>query len=181
MQSFAQTLRHRSLSLLVGLLALSAASLGPAAPAQAACTGASALPTSAATAQGATLCLVNDERRSRGLDPLRSNGRLASAARRHAEDMAARGYFAHDSLDGRSFLDRIRAAGYTSGARSWSVGENLAWGSGERAAPGRIVGAWMDSPGHRQNILSGKYEEIGFGMAVGGERTYYATEFGARR
>lgn len=187
MNSLSVTLPRRPLTLLVGLVALFVAMLGPASSAFAACAGTASVPTTASAAQGATLCLVNDERRSRGLSPLRSNGVLATAAERHARDMAAKHYFAHDSQDGRSFLDRIKAAGYVRGARSWTVGENLAWGSGDRAAPGRIVTEWMNSPGHRANILSPRYKEIGFGMATAGAggslpaRTLYATDFGARR
>lgn len=156
----------------------------------AACAGAAARPEaiSSGAVEGATLCLLNDERRSRGLTALRSNGRLAVAALRHAGDMASRNYFAHDSLDGRSFVDRLKAAGYVTGREArWTVGENLAWGSGDASSPSRIVAAWMKSPGHRQNILSPAYREIGFGMAQGDaggslpSRTVYATEFGNRR
>ena len=174
--------RCRPISYSVGLLVLLASLLGPAS-AFAACTGASALPTSASAAEGATLCLVNDERRSHGLAGLRENGELSAASARHARDMAERGYFGHTSPDGRSFTDRIKAAGYVRGAENYSVGENLGWGSGETAAPDAIVAAWMASPGHRANILSPRFKEIGFGMASGGQggRTLYATDFGTTR
>ncbi len=180
----------RRIPFLAGLVALLIALLGPATDASAACAGAASVPTtvSAAQVRAATVCLLNDERRSRGLGALRHNRILAVAAERHARDMAARHYFSHDSLDGRSFLDRIKQAGYVTGReRRWTVGENLAWANGDRAAPARIVSAWMDSPGHRANILSGTYREVGFGLAAAGPgnslpaRTVYATEFGARR
>src|SRR5918997_4782785 len=77
----------------------------------------------------ATLCVLNAERARHRLRPLRLNRRLSKAARRHARDMARRKYFSHDSLGGGSFVDRIRRAGYLRGARTWFVGENLAWGS----------------------------------------------------
>jgi uncharacterized protein YkwD len=149
------------------------------------------VPTTASAAQvrGSTLCLLNDARRARGLPSLRHNPVLAAAATRHAGDMAARAYFSHISPDGRSFLDRVKQVGYLTGReRRWTVGENLAWGAGQRAAPGEIFSAWMRSSPHRANILSHRFREVGFGMAVaappaGGAlpRTVYATEFGARR
>ena len=82
--------------------------------------------TSTVALGNAALCLVNQERTSRGLKALKANRRLAHAARNHATDMVANGYFAHDSLGGISFVDRIRAAGYvppraTSTSRSPSV------------------------------------------------------------
>ena len=85
-----------------------------------------------------------------------------------------------------SFVDRIRRAGYLKGARSWTVGENLAWGSRGRAAPQMITQSWMNSPGHRANILNSSFREIGIGVAhgapvaVGGPAATYATEFGTR-
>lgn len=184
--SRASSSSRRPLSFTLGLVVLLASLLGPASSAFAACTGASALPTSASAAEGATLCLLNDERRSHGLGSLRENSALSVSSERHAEDMARGDYFAHDSRDGRSFVDRIKAAGYVRGAASWTVGENLAWGSGGRAAPEQIVAAWMASPGHRANILSPRFKEIGFGMASAGKgslpaRTLYATDFGTTR
>src|SRR3954465_9021303 len=64
--------------------------------------------TSAVTLANSALCLVNQERTSRGLKPLKANRRLAKAASGHAGDMVAKGYFSHDSLGGGSFVDRIR-------------------------------------------------------------------------
>jgi uncharacterized protein YkwD len=100
--------------------------------------------------------------------------------------MVHRDYFSHDSLSGASFVDRIRRTGYLSGPRSWIVGENLAWGSGDRSSPASIVRAWMHSPGHRANILQGRFREVGIGLASGapesvaGPAATYATDFGAR-
>ena len=134
----------------------------------------------------ATVCLVNGERAERGLRPLRVNRRLSRAARVHARDMVRRDYFAHDSLSGDSFVDRIRRAGYLRGPRAWVVGENLAWGSGNRSTPASIVRAWMNSPGHRANILQRRFREIGIGLVLGapenagGPAATYATDFGAR-
>ena len=83
----------------------------------------------------ATLCVLNAHRARHDLRPLRLNRRLSRAARRHSRAMARRHFFSHDSLSGASFVDRIRRTGYLSGARSWSVGENIAYGTGSRSTP----------------------------------------------
>jgi uncharacterized protein YkwD len=135
----------------------------------------------------ATRCLINVERRSRGLRGLRPNRRLARAALGHSRDMVRRSYFAHDSRSGASFSDRIRRRGYMTRATRWAVGENIAWGAGPRATPRRIVEAWMDSPPHRANILNRRFREIGLGIVLGAPRrgtpaaATYNTAFGARR
>jgi uncharacterized protein YkwD len=134
----------------------------------------------------ATLCLLNGERARRGLSRLRLNERLSEAAERHSRDMVRRNYFSHDSLSGASFVDRIRRSGYLRSARSWSVGENLAWGSGSRGTPESILHAWMNSPAHRANILTRRFREIGIGVAegapvrVGVPAATYTTDFGSR-
>lgn len=132
----------------------------------------------------ATLCVLNAERAGHDLGPLRLNRRLSTAARRHSRAMVRKQFFSHTSLNGASFVDRIRATGYLSGARSWSVGENIAYGSGSRSTPRSIGRAWMNSPGHRANILSESYGSIGIGVAsgtpVGGGGATYTTDFGRR-
>jgi uncharacterized protein YkwD len=158
----------------------------PAASAAGGCSGASA---SLATASKrslvrATLCRLNAERARRGVHPLRLNRRLAAAAQRHSRAMARRHFFSHDSVNGASFLDRIRGTGYLRGARSWSVGENIAYGSGSLSTPRAIGRAWMNSPGHRANILSPSFRSVGIGIAAGtpdgGEGATYTTDFGRR-
>jgi uncharacterized protein YkwD len=135
----------------------------------------------------ATLCELNHTRGRYGLHHLRLNKRLSRAARRHARDMARRNYFSHDTLGGGSFLDRIRRTGYLRGAHSWIVGENLAWGSRGYSRPQVIMRMWMNSPGHRANILNGSFREIGIGVAYdspvphgGHPAGTYATDFGAK-
>jgi uncharacterized protein YkwD len=128
-----------------------------------------------------TLCLLNAERRRHGLRPLRLDERLSRAARGHSQDMARHGYFDHTSRNGSSFVDRIRRSGYLSGAQRWKVAENIAWGTDWLASPRAITRAWMNSPGHRANILDGSYREIGIGVATrSGPRALYTTDFGAR-
>ena len=158
----------------------------PSASAAGACSAANA---TAATASKralvrATLCVLNAERARHHLRPLRLNRRLSRAAQRHSRAMAQRKFFSHTSLGGASFVDRIRSTGYLSGARSWAVGENIAYGSGSRSTPRSIGSAWMNSPPHRSNILSSSYRAIGIGIAagtpVGGGGGTYTTDFGRR-
>jgi uncharacterized protein YkwD len=132
----------------------------------------------------ATLCVLNAERARHNLRPLRLNRKLSRAAQRHSRAMARKRFFSHTSLSGASFVDRIRSTGYLSGARSWTVGENIAYGSGERSTPRAIGRAWMGSPPHRANILSASYRAIGIGIApgtpVGHGGGTYTTDFGRR-
>jgi uncharacterized protein YkwD len=132
----------------------------------------------------ATLCVLNNARARHNLRPLRLNRRLSTAARRHSRAMARHNFFSHSSPGGASFVDRIRSTGYLSGARSWSVGENIAYGSGSRSSARSISTAWMNSPPHRANILSSSFRQIGIGVALGtpgghGGATY-TTDFGRR-
>ena len=166
------------------LLAGPAAGTASAAP----CSGAGADPVETPRKQIArsTVCLLNKERTARGLHKLRLNPRLSKAARAHSLDMVAKQYFDHVSQAGRDVVDRLTRTGYLGDAQSWVVGENLAWGSGGRSTPRQIVKAWMGSPGHRQNILTGRFREIGIGVVIGTpangapEGATYTTTFGAR-
>ncbi len=178
------TLRALLLALLTCLALALAAPVASAAGAE--CANADVDPETVGQAQviDATLCLVNGQRTSRGLGALTRNGRLDAAARRHSSDMVERRYFAHRSPEGRQPADRIRAAGYLTSATAWVVGENLAWGTYDRATPRAIVKAWMGSPGHRANMLDRRYREIGLGVAAGNPvlgndaGATYATTFG---
>ena len=115
--------------------------------------------------------LVNLARADAGCRALRPDARLAAAARLHSEDMARRGYFSHTSLDGRTPWDRMRAQGYSDGA-----GENIAAGYGTPAA---VMRAWLDSPGHRANILDCSSVALGVGIGTGGPYgTYWTQDFG---
>jgi uncharacterized protein YkwD len=133
----------------------------------------------------ATLCVLNAERKRHNLRPLRLNRKLSAAARRHSRAMARKRFFSHTSPSGATFVDRIRRTGYLSGARSWAIGENIAYGSGSRSTPRAIGTAWMNSPPHRANILSSSFSSIGVGIASGTPRggggATYTTDFGRRR
>src|SRR5829696_6984579 len=114
-----------------------------------------------------TLCLLNHERVARGLRPLRVDRKLSRAARGHARDMVARSYFAHESPSGVSFATRIKRTGWMRARRSWTVGENIAEGSGELASPQAVVSRWMQSSSHRANIQAPEFRVIGIGVALG--------------
>jgi uncharacterized protein YkwD len=191
---------HRALAVTAALTATAAlapatagaATDAAARAAQSACPAAALQPTTPPAAQAAastTLCLINRERTRRGLRRLRANAALSRSASAYSREMARRDFFSHVSPGGGTMLQRIRRAGYLGGARGYAVGENLAWGSGSYASPLRTVRGWMRSPGHRANILSRRYTEIGVGIAAGApirmrSRTpaaTYTTHFGARR
>jgi uncharacterized protein YkwD len=133
-----------------------------------------------------TLCLLNGERADHGLQPLAQDDELGSAARAHTLDMLRAQYFDHIAPDGSTPVDRIRRSGYIPADGSWIVGENLAWGTGTLASPKGIMKAWMNSEGHRANILRGSFNHIGFGVFVGnpsskdGEGATYTTTFGGK-
>src|SRR4051795_1172489 len=177
---------------LIGLAALTAGVLvlAPAASASPGCVGASATAnrTSNHKLVRSTLCLLHVQRRKHGLRRLRLSKRLSKAARKHSRDMVKRDYFSHTSLSGATFVDRIKRTGYLRGAGSWMVGENLAWGSGSRSSAAKTVRAWMHSPGHRHNILTGRFVHIGIGIVPGAPQSVggmaaatYTTDFGFKR
>lgn len=104
--------------------------------------------------------LTNEERAKFGLPQLSTNGQLSQAAQAKAADMFANDYWAHNSPSGRTPWSFITAAGY----KYVFAGENLARDFGDPAA---VVGAWMDSPSHRSNILDKNFREIGVGVSSG--------------
>jgi uncharacterized protein YkwD len=137
--------------------------------------------------RAAVLCLQNRERAARGLRPLKENARLRRAALGHSADMVSGGYFAHESRSGADMADRILRTGYGRGG-GWSLGENIAWGTGSLATAAEIHRAWMESPGHKANILRRQFREIGIGIALGapggsggGDGATYTADFGVRR
>lgn len=167
-----------------------AAPVPPAAEATT-CPGRDLVPTSVnlAAVRTATTCLVNEERAKRGLKPLKPAPSLQNVARLYAKRMVKERFFEHTSPDGGTFLTRIKRTSYLKGSwRRWSVGENLAWGTGKLATPEEIVQSWMNSEGHRRNILTAAYTELGMGIAIGApvrggasDGGTYVNEFGERR
>jgi len=129
------------------------------------------------------LDLVNTERANAGLPPLKRNLELEYAARYHATDLAQDNYFDHGSYDraGGSLAfvcaTGTRIGNYYAGGNAW--GENIAAGYGSPAA---VMSAWMNSAGHRANILNANFREIGVGYFAGGGDyyQYWAQDFGRR-
>ncbi|MFD6417879.1 CAP domain-containing protein [Streptomyces sp. NPDC060194] len=117
--------------------------------------------------------LTNAERASAGLRPLAADPRLATAAQAYSTDMAARDFYSHTSPEGLEPRDRAVAAGAT----HRGIGENIA--CGQRTAAD-VVRGWMNSPGHRANILRPDFTHIGTGFSGGGRAgTYWTQLFGA--
>jgi uncharacterized protein YkwD len=124
------------------------------------------------------LASVNAERRKARVPLLTANSKLDQAALRHAEDMLARGYFAHQSPEGKSVRERAKEAGY-----EWrAIGENIAEG---QTSVAEVMKTWMNSPGHRHNILDPDFKEMGTGIALGrsgdGWQVKWVQTFGTRR
>ncbi|MDT7845492.1 CAP domain-containing protein [Streptomyces justiciae] len=117
--------------------------------------------------------LTNRERARHGLPALTVDARLTAAAQAHSTDMIARAFYSHTSPDGSHPWDRAAAAG----ASRRSIGENIACG---QRSPAEVVEGWMNSPGHRANILKPDFTHIGTGFAGGGSAgTYWTQLFGA--
>ncbi|WP_053227867.1 CAP domain-containing protein [Solirubrobacter soli] len=135
--------------------------------------------------RSAVVCLHNEERAERGLRSLRADTRLRRAAAGHSDEMVEESYFAHDSADGSDFVDRILAARYVARNDGYSLGENLAWGTGNLSTARGVVDAWMRSSAHRANLLKKAYRDIGVGIRLGvpqdaGVGATYTIDFGVR-
>ena len=111
---------------------------------------------------------VNHIRAQLGCKPIKVAKKLNKSAQGHANDMSAKGYFSHTSADGRSWVSRQRATGWKQPG-----GENIARGFG---AAGSVMTAWMNSPGHRRNIVNCNFRYIGVGFTANGE--YWVQNFG---
>lgn len=148
-------LRHRSLALIsfllvsVKIVTIAVVTFGPVLPAL-----------SSAITQANVVALTNNSRAAISLPALSMNAKLNAAAQTKANDMMARQYFSHITPDNKQPWDFIAAQGYA----YQGAGENL--GVGFLQAEG-LNDAWMNSPGHRANILNGAFKEIGVGIASG--------------
>ncbi|MFH8468036.1 CAP domain-containing protein [Streptomyces sp. NPDC017991] len=115
------------------------------------------------------LALTNAERAAAGLPPLAEDPLLTRAAQEHSADMVARAFYSHTSPDGGEPWHRAAAAGST----RRTIGENIACG---QRSPAEVVRGWMDSPGHRANILKPAFTHLGVGFAGGGSAGTYWTQ-----
>lgn len=116
------------------------------------------------------VALTNAERTARGCRALRIDDRLVGAARAHSADMVQQAYFSHTGSDGSTFVAREIAAGYPKKGPS---AENIAWGY---RTPHDVVTGWMNSPGHRANILNCASVAVGVGLVYRANGSAYWTQ-----
>lgn len=130
-------------------------------------------PACAGPFEAEVIAAANLARAGSGAGALTCAPDLAEVARAHSQDMCRRAYFSHDNPDGQSPFERMRAAGITYRA----AGENIAQG---QSSPGQVHGAWMNSAGHRANILNTPFGRIGVGYvecSTGARRHYWTQVF----
>ena len=160
----------------VGVAVLASLAAAPGATAATVCADADAAPATVGGARAAAAvgCLVDHERQAAGLAPLNRESRTAQAAGWHADDMAARGYVAHDAPigapHGTDVGDRLTNAGYV-----WTlVGENIARG---QSTPRAVMTAWLASAGHCANVMRPGFTDAGFGISTAGNGPYWTQVF----
>tara|TARA_Y100000310_G_scaffold301155_1_gene337367 strand:+ start:480 stop:1268 length:789 start_codon:yes stop_codon:yes gene_type:complete len=142
--------------------------------------------------------LINIERENQGLSPLTKNLKIVEIARGHSQDMARRNYFSHDTPEGKDPTDRGNEKGYNCNKDygdyiTYGLAENIFqnnlygsveyygssatydWNSMEEIAVSTVEG-WMDSQGHRENILTASYDETGVGLAISSDDKVYVTQ-----
>jgi uncharacterized protein YkwD len=151
--------------------------------------GAAVKVTDADKLERAVLERINTVRKDKGLRALASRPRLKNAATQHVKNMAVKGYFDHSWSDGTPYGRWIRRFWPGPGYHGWSVGENLYW-EGPTTTAKRVVTAWMNSPGHRKNMLTRGWRYMGVGAVriQNGIGEYarvttaylFAVEFGSR-
>lgn len=124
----------------------------------------------APTAEGAVLALVNQARAGAGCGALTADPALAAVARAHSADMRDRDYFSHTSPEGLSPFDRAEQAGI-----DYARAENIAFGQADATA---VMEAWLESPGHRANILDCELTKLGVGVAEGPGGPWWTQLFG---
>ncbi|MGW6140871.1 CAP domain-containing protein [Streptomyces sp. NPDC055140] len=127
-------------------------------------------PSGEASAEAQVLALVNTERAKVGCSPVTADSGLASLAGNFSEDMAARGFFDHTDPDGATPWDRAKKAGITD-----LGGENIARGQANAQS---VMDSWMNSPGHRANILNCDYKTLGVGVHFGSGGPWWTQDFG---
>lgn len=143
-----------------------------------------------AVLSGSVVAELNRVRAARGLRPLRSTAALTASARRHSTNMGQRGFFDHNSADGTPFWRRIERFYGGRGFSRWEVGENIFWQSPTTIAAISVVRSWLASPGHRANILSRQWRDVGVGAISrpsapgvyrGSPVTIVTVDFGTRK
>jgi uncharacterized protein YkwD len=158
-----------------GVAPISSPSAGPTAsptgsPDPLASASAAASAAAAAAAQDEVLALVNAERAANGCQPLTASPALTALASAFSEEMAVKNFFSHTDPSGKTPWDRAAAAGITD-----LGGENIARG---QQTPADVMAAWMQSPGHRANILNCSYRSLGVGVYYGPDGPWWTQDFG---
>lgn len=116
---------------------------------------------------------INSERARLGVGPVEWSDACARVARLHSENMSLLGFFSHRGRDGKMVDDRADSLGLT----KWTaIGENIAYNRGFTDPISIAVEKWLESPSHRQNLLSARWRESGIGIAISGDGTYYLTQ-----
>lgn len=134
---------------------------------------ATATPPASVSTTAQIVALVNKQRAAAGCGALTEDAQLTDAAQRHSDDMAARNFFEHTNPDGVGPGQRVTDAGYR-----WSAyGENIARG---QQTPQSVMESWMNSPGHRANILNCSFKNIGVGIHKGSGGPWWTQDFGAK-
>jgi uncharacterized protein YkwD len=120
-----------------------------------------------------TFALINQKRAEFGLQPIVWSDEVAKIARLHSENMAKYNFFSHTGIDGKMVNDRADLLGIT----KWTaMGENIAYNRGYQKPLECAVEKWMESPGHRENLLNDRWKESAIGIAVTADGTYYFTQ-----
>ncbi len=139
------------------------------------------------TAESRILSMHNQARTANGLPKLCVHRILTKAARSHSQEMINKDYFAHESFNGETDKARVERFGYTfSGFSFTKFGENIYRGSGTSGTARSAFTWWMNSPGHRTNILDRQFREVGIGVRTGDYQgqagtSMYTVDFGVRR
>ena len=171
---------HRRIALLAALTVLAGPATGSARPQGAV--------SPSGSVQAALVRQMNALRATHGLSLLRLSPALNAAAAVHSTQMARMGYFSHNSANGQSFSQRVASYYPPRGYRSWTVGENLVYGSPDLGAA-RALRLWLSSPPHRANLLNPHWHELGLsavhatsapGVYGGSPATIVTADFGAR-
>jgi uncharacterized protein YkwD len=131
-------------------------------------TGTSTATTSVSAAEQQAVQLMNADRKANGLADLKVSSALTAVARSHSQDMVTRSFFSHTNPDGKTVTDRLKAAGISYTA----AGENIAENTSVEAAET----AFMNSSGHRANILNSNYTTVGIGVAYDSQGKVYVTQ-----
>jgi uncharacterized protein YkwD len=138
-------------------------------------------------ARAAIRCLLNRKRHQHGMSRLDNDKKLQRASQKHTEMMMKKACFSHQCPGEGSLEARLRSVAYLlSGLLRWTYGENIAYGGDHYGTPKTIMNAWMNSSGHRANILNPAFRDVGVGVEPGipgnphSKGGTYTTDFGMR-